>query len=524
MTLRVVAALRPGLWADEIFSLATATGHSLEHPPATADPSLGDFVEPRSAVSPGFFNRYTEQEERPGVVRRVLRAVLLSDTSPPLYYLLLNRWSRAFGTSDAALRLFSVWWALLSLPLLWLIGRELGGPRVAWSSCLLFCFSPVALFYSVEGRMYSLVCCLALLLGWLTLQLVSAHRGSWLSASWVLVGAAGLLTHYFFAFVWVACLGWLWLNGRDARLRILGFGMLTVLAVLPWYLEVPASLSRWRVTGGWLNGELEFPAALLKPFVLAGTLLSGSTYLGGWKRADTLIGVVLLLVAIWLVRHGSLRRLFSNRALLLWMWLAAACMGPLVFDLLRHTTTTDVPRYVLPGLPAAVLLVAFGLSLLPLEFYLFGVGTILLAWLPGSVATTSKIPRPWEPYYQVAGGLESWGHPDDLVLISSIPSGVIGFSRYLSPRISLASWIPQLDIRQIPADIEALVQDRRRVALVRMHEAGAQPPAEEWLRTHGRLIGTEKFGKSSAKVLYFAPLPGDTIFRSAAAMGRRASE
>ena len=80
-------------------------------------------------------------------------AVLLSDTSPPLYYLLLNLWIRAFGTGDAALRLCSVWWAALSLPLLWLVGRQLGGDRTAWSACLLFAFSPVALSYSVEGRM-----------------------------------------------------------------------------------------------------------------------------------------------------------------------------------------------------------------------------------------------------------------------------------------------------------------------------------------------------------------------------------
>jgi len=44
--LQVVIASRSGLWADEIYSLAYATGHSLEHPAATADPQRGDFVEP----------------------------------------------------------------------------------------------------------------------------------------------------------------------------------------------------------------------------------------------------------------------------------------------------------------------------------------------------------------------------------------------------------------------------------------------------------------------------------------------
>src|SRR4051794_10788833 len=50
----------------------------------------------------------------------------LSNTPPPFFYLLLNLWIRIFGPGDAALRLFSVWWAALSLPLLWLVGRHLG--------------------------------------------------------------------------------------------------------------------------------------------------------------------------------------------------------------------------------------------------------------------------------------------------------------------------------------------------------------------------------------------------------------
>src|SRR5215216_3967520 len=118
--LRVAAAVRPGLWGDEVFSLAMASGHSLEHPASSAQPSLGDFVEPRQAQPPQVFRRYAEHDEPPAGAGRVLRAVLLSDTSPPLYYLLLNGWTRLFGTSDAALRLFSVWCGVLMLPLLWI--------------------------------------------------------------------------------------------------------------------------------------------------------------------------------------------------------------------------------------------------------------------------------------------------------------------------------------------------------------------------------------------------------------------
>src|SRR5215470_7892696 len=98
--LRIGLALHPGLWSDEIFSLAMATGHSLEHPAEEANQALGDYVEPLDPQPPSTFRRYMQHEESPAGPRRVMRAVLLSDTSPPLYYLILNLWSRVAGTSD----------------------------------------------------------------------------------------------------------------------------------------------------------------------------------------------------------------------------------------------------------------------------------------------------------------------------------------------------------------------------------------------------------------------------------------
>jgi uncharacterized membrane protein len=514
--LRIAAASRPGLWADEIFSLAMATGHSLEHPAADAIPALGDFVEPREPQSPSVFRRYAEHEERPVGARRVIRAVLLSDTSPPLYYLLLNPWTRMFGTGDAALRLFSVWWAVLSLPLLWLVGREVGGSKAAWSACLLFSFSPVAVFYSVEGRMYSLLWCLGLSLAWLTLRLSPGGDRPWLPALWVLTGVAGLLTHYFFAFVWLACLAWLWLAGRVPRRRLAVLAGLTLLAVLPWFLEVPTSMARWRVTGGWLNGELHWPRALGQPFALAGSLLSGRSYLGGSRWADRLAIGLLLVLALWLVRQGVVRRMFSDRVLLLWGWVGAACTGPLVFDLLQHTTTTHIPRYALPGLPAAILLAAVALSQLPPKIHLVVLTAILLAWLPGTrAAVRARAPRPWEPYPELSARLESWARPGDLVVVRSIPSGVIGVARYLKRDIPLATWVAQLGVRQVPADGELLLRGRRRVAVARIHALGGAGPLEDWLGTHARLLGRETFRWSSAEVMYFGPPQGDSLFPAA---------
>src|SRR5262245_41684207 len=61
--LRVGVINRQGLWADEVFSLAIATGHSLEHPAAQADPLLGDFIEPPLPLPPSAYNRYLQHKQ-----------------------------------------------------------------------------------------------------------------------------------------------------------------------------------------------------------------------------------------------------------------------------------------------------------------------------------------------------------------------------------------------------------------------------------------------------------------------------
>jgi uncharacterized membrane protein len=102
--LRIGLVNRNGLWADEFFSLAMATGHSLEHSANRADPAFGDYVEALRALPPTAYSRYLEHEVPPSSPQRVMRAVFRSDTSPPLYYLLLYAWTRALGTGDSALR------------------------------------------------------------------------------------------------------------------------------------------------------------------------------------------------------------------------------------------------------------------------------------------------------------------------------------------------------------------------------------------------------------------------------------
>ena len=533
---RVALALRPGIWADEIFSLAMATGHSLEHPAAEAVPQRGDFVEPSGVVPSGVFRRYAEHDPDPAGPARVIRAVLLSDTSPPLYYLLLNGWTRVFGTGDVALRICSLLFTALALPFVWLLGRELGDARMGRTAAVLFALSPVSLFYSIEGRMYSLLWLLAAALAWTTLALSRRGPRAALLAAWLLLAAGGLLTHYFFLFVWCAFVAWLLLvPGRLGRMIVLLLAVLTALAVAPWYVQVPASLSRWRVSGDWLAEPLAWPAGLTRPFELAWSLLSGGSFWGGSPLVDGGLAVAYLLLAIHLGRRGLLRQVFAPERLLLWAWVAAAVLGPFVFDILRHTSASRVTRYVLAGFPGAMLLAAVGIGQPRGKAHTGFVALVLLAWTAGLWPILAHRARPGAAYPALDATLSAWAGPADLVLVHSIPSGVIGLSRYLPRDVPMASWIAPLGLRRVPEDLERLLAGRRRLALVQVHNLAQPAPAEAWLRAHTRLLRLEVYHGAEDRmttdtaslppsqlaalhehkliqIFYFTPTTGDTFF------------
>jgi 4-amino-4-deoxy-L-arabinose transferase-like glycosyltransferase len=418
------------------------------------------------------------------------------------------------GVSDAALRLFSALWALASIPIMWLIARRVGGKTAALPAAVLFAVCPLGLYYSVEGRMYSLVVFLVVSMVGLTLALRAEDSKLWLLGPWIAVSAAALLTHYFACFVWIACLAWLAVtSGRIRRAWLAGGAVVTGLLVLPWYAVVPETLGRWRVTWYWLYAPVSLREAFTAPFWLVWTFLSGD---GAWRSghaswhsaahskwlAAFAFGAVALALAL-----GLRRRLFSGDRGLVWLWVAAACIGPLVFDLMRGTYTAARPRYALAGLPGVLILAAVGLSRFRPMLRMVVLLAILLAWSWGVRAILALPSRDYEPYRQVAERLSARVTPEDLVLVHSIPSGVLGIARYMTPSTMLASWVGQLGQRRVPADAEALTEGRAKVIVVMIHEVGEPAPEESWFRVHARLV--QESERQGARLSVFRPRSGE---------------
>ena len=448
LALRLEVANRQGLHDDEMFSIAMATGHSLEQPATESDSTQGDFVQAREPVSPEYYRRFARHDDEPAGLRRVLRAVLLSDTSPPLYYIALNLWTRITGTSDFALRAFSALAGALCVPLAWMLGRVLFGSAAGLIAGGIAALAPQAVHYGALGRMYPHTALLTLAVVLLTVKLHKRGFTHSVAAGWVLASAAGLLTHYFVVFAWLACALWLFVRPhRASRWALIGCMTATVVLILPWYLQLPESIAGWRVTKGWLE---EKPNGYVPVVSEVRPLVTYFLTSGPWlnRRGPTdyiLLAVVGIALAIGL--RNSPRILFASGSQLLIGWLVAAAAGLLAFDLLQGTWARQIGRYSFPPLFAAAVLAAGIASRIPKRSRNVLMAFVVLLWMDG-LWRLNREPSGDNPHKAVVAQIER-GSPPHTVVVHAIPSGALVYARYLDDRFLMLDWVEALGTRTL---------------------------------------------------------------------------
>lgn len=175
--------------------------------------------------------------------------VTASDGFPPLFNLLLSWWLNLFG-SDSFARWLSVLFGVATVPVVWLLGNDLGGRRVAVSAAAVVAVMPVHVWFSQEARAYSLLVLLAGLTLWTFCRAQECGQTRYWS-SFAFFGAAGLYTHYFFAGLLASVFLLLvleWRNTERAARGVWAFAALLVAAT-------PAAL----LIGGDLGYQTVYP-------------------------------------------------------------------------------------------------------------------------------------------------------------------------------------------------------------------------------------------------------------------------
>ncbi len=336
---------------------------------------------------------------------------LRRDGAPPLFYVLLHFWMGWFGTSDVAVRSLSGVIGVVTVPLAWVAGKRLGGPKVGWAAMLLVATSPFATRYDTEARMYSLVVLLTVL-GFLALDR-SLRRPA--PGNLIAVGAVtGLLlyTHYWSLYLigttmlWLAWQSWRgrpeWIRGARASLVATVVGCLTF---LPW---LPTFLFQSRHTGTPWATPANFSAMVNAVSSFAG----GSTNQG---RALALMFFALAGLGLFGVatdrRHIDLdigtRPLGRPLAIAVVGTLGAAIAGGFL------TNSAFDARYASVVFIPLILMVAIGI--LTLRDRRVRSIILTLAVIAGLAGSVTNITTNRTQAGQVARAIDHYGHPGDIV-------------------------------------------------------------------------------------------------------------
>ncbi len=274
-----------------------------------------------------------------------------SETQGPLYYLLIKGWGLVFGTHEWTLRLWSVIFGTLTIPFIYLLGRQLFSGTAALLAALFISIHPFAIHYSQEARPYALFLLLSLLSYHYLLLLMRQHRWP-LAWTYILVTAAAFYTHAFGMFLVLSHLVIFRLFRRESRFRgalrssrpyYLSFALLFVSCLPELAQNALAALKKMSgpSTAGWIP----------EPHLTWLFKLPAEYFM------DTRLGAIVLLVTSLL----AIVRLLSEpqlRAGFKWLAIVGTCMWLVPWIVSVTLTPVFVMRYMAPGLLVVVFLMA----------------------------------------------------------------------------------------------------------------------------------------------------------------------
>jgi mannosyltransferase len=263
----------------------------------------------------------------PGSLGHMLHEVYRSESTPPLYYLLAWLWSKVFGLGAIGLRSLSALFGVATIPLSYLIGRELAGRRAGLLTMALAAANPMLIWYSQEARAYALLVllCAASLLFFL--RFLRTEKGSDL-ALWSLSSLLALATHYFAVFPVAIEAAWLLVTARPRRRLGPAVGAVATAGILlapyalhqanpdhfDWITSVPLADRVNDVGISWLIGETGRVIGTAGPQVayavtpaLVVAILAAFAMLGGrrFERRPARIGLVIGLGTVALPLIGA---------------------------------------------------------------------------------------------------------------------------------------------------------------------------------------------------------------------------
>lgn len=510
------------LWSDEIATIATSLGNSID---PEAFRLRGEAFDPPAPVQASVYAGEATHSHGAGNFGRTAE-VLKANVHPPLFFWLMNLWIHAFGHEPGPLRIPAAFFGLLCIPVLgWLaLGihdlnrkendetdsafswQRYGFPLLAAGFMAL---SAYQVDHAQDARQYTFLLLIAMLIVSLAVRLVkTAGKGIWRWLALSLLLATGLYTQYFFVTFAGFILAYLTWQGRKEKgflLKLAATAGLMVILLLPWLPIFKSQMAFFSTVGHYTAGlwnPVRLPEKIWRIFC---EFLLPKSGLG------KLLPLLVLVsgAAVWFFARrqtGTQEQKqdpisFLSPALgLILAWLALVVGGQVVLDLVKDTQTATIRRYLFLASPAIYLLMAYTLAWMGtmgnrirwsgyLAVLLSGLTLVLMAVDTGTVLFKKHTSS--DEFRQAADWINRNYRPGDLVLVSKSGAMATGMALYLKPETQMLG----VDVQQFEelADgsplmkrLESAVKQRSRVWLVFSHAArSTRFRLGEWLGASG---------------------------------------
>jgi mannosyltransferase len=413
--------------------------------------------------------------------------VVAQDVHVPLYHVILHFWQLYFGNGIATVRLLSLIFFLITIPMVYLLGRQILTAGWALLAAVLFSFLPFMDWYSTEARMYTLLALFATLSQLYFIKLIQGKR-VW--RSYGIIAIIGAYSHYFFSFN-LATQGIFFLVNRKrfpkgSLKRMIVVGIVVALALLPWLIYFHS-----------LGSGKNTSPLLVRPSTVDFFNVF-SQFLFGFQ--DNYINTILVsswplivLVAFFAIKRGQKLSLEVS-------YIITAAFTPVIIAYLLSFVVSPffLSRYMISSVAPLVILLVWLISNYARKLSVLASGLLIAILLVTSLQQYASHATPVkEDYKQVAATITEQASVRDVIVISA-PFTVYPFEYYYHGNSQIqtlpiwdrqaAAGIPAFDAATLPAQVSELNKGHHYVYLVLSQNQGYENTIKQYYLHHFKQI------------------------------------
>lgn len=332
-----------------------------------------------------------------------------SGGTPPFYYVVANYWTKLIGLSEAKLRLLSALFGIISIYIMFLIGRALFEDNTGLIASFIFSINYLHINYSQESRTYSLGVLLTLLSVYFLLKALRGDKKIYWGFH-ILSSAILIYTHYFGAFILIFEYSFLLLFFRSSIKNIFIAAFSILLFYAPWIpalirqtisterlglflgKNIPWDLAKIFVQfNSWFTPDFQTRIALREVYHSISEFSFSQTIeisLLGWFTILSVVSLTLVYTYFFIssakmkknAKYRDYIKDKSNIFVLMW-FLTPICLPILITLIKSGTPIFGFVQYTLFASPAYYLIISNGL-IKSKKYYLFSILIAILSVMP----------------------------------------------------------------------------------------------------------------------------------------------